>query len=68
MIVSSLFMCNVCCAQYKANVHCIPHAEYRRHFGYVTQTLAAGRWSVRIRSTSLAGNGSWTPHIYFDVG
>jgi len=46
---------------------CIPHQQFRRDGGYVTQTLAAGKWSLRIRSTSLAGNGSWTPRIYFDV-
>jgi len=54
-------------AQYKPDVDCIPHRQFRQHRGYVTQTLAAGQWSVRIRMTSLAGNGSWTKHVYFDV-
>jgi len=54
-------------AQYKPDVFCIPHRQYRQDHGYVTQTLAAGQWSVRVRATSLAGNGSWTPHVYFDI-
>jgi len=57
----------VCVVQYKPDVHCIQHQQFRRDRGYITRTLATGRWSVRIRSTSLAGNGSWTPHVYFDV-
>ena len=61
-----VLMCS-CLSQYKPDEFCIPHERFRRDHGYVTQRLAAGRWSVRIRSTSLASNSSWTPHVYFDI-
>ena len=35
--------------------------------GYVLNKLSPGDYSFRIRTTSLAGNGSWTPENNFQV-
>ncbi len=54
---------------------CIPHKLYRKlGDGYTLpspddaeSTLNTGNYTFQIRATSLAGNGSWTPHMYFYV-
>ncbi|XP_070542037.1 insulin-like peptide receptor [Ptychodera flava] len=46
-------------------IHCIPHKHYRAKKGYLLKGLAPGNYSVRVRSSSLAGNGSWTTPVFF---
>ncbi|XP_070542081.1 insulin-like peptide receptor [Ptychodera flava] len=46
-------------------IHCIPHKEYRANKGYLLEGLAPGNYSMRVRTSSLAGNGTWTAPVYF---
>ncbi|XP_059382831.1 insulin-like growth factor 1 receptor isoform X2 [Carassius carassius] len=46
---------------------CVSRQHYREHKGVKLSNLGAGNYSVRVRATSLAGNGSWTERIAFYV-
>ena len=56
-----------CFMKYKPDIYCIPRQQFRQNNGYKMQNLASGNWSFRIRATSLAGNGTWTPIRFFYV-
>lgn len=40
---------------------------YKINGGFITTDLGPGNWSYRIRTTSLAGYGPWTPEKYFFI-
>lgn len=40
---------------------------YEKNHGCRLRVGHPGNYSVRIRATSLAGNGSWTEPVYFSV-
>ncbi|XP_058870993.1 insulin receptor-like [Acipenser ruthenus] len=46
---------------------CVSRKSYATDQGYKLQVLHSGNYSIRIRATSLAGNGSWTEPAYFYV-
>ncbi|XP_066552011.1 insulin receptor b [Amia ocellicauda] len=47
--------------------HCISRKSYANDNGCKLRVLHPGNYSVRVRATSLAGNGSWTERTYFYV-
>ncbi|XP_069505328.1 insulin receptor [Ambystoma mexicanum] len=46
---------------------CVSGKEFSKEQGFRIRTHNPGNYSVRIRATSLAGNGSWTELYYFVV-
>uniref|UniRef100_A0A4X2JTI9 Tyrosine-protein kinase receptor n=1 Tax=Vombatus ursinus TaxID=29139 RepID=A0A4X2JTI9_VOMUR len=46
---------------------CVSRKHYAHEQGCRLRGLQPGNYTVRIRATSLAGNGSWTEHTYFYV-
>ncbi|KAJ8417577.1 hypothetical protein AAFF_G00224200 [Aldrovandia affinis] len=46
---------------------CVSRQNYRVHKGARLSNLGPGNYSVRVRATSLAGNGSWTEPVAFYV-
>uniref|UniRef100_A0AAY4BLE4 Tyrosine-protein kinase receptor n=1 Tax=Denticeps clupeoides TaxID=299321 RepID=A0AAY4BLE4_9TELE len=50
-----------------AKHECVSRQHYREHKGTRLANLASGNYSVRLRATSLAGNGSWTEPVFFYV-
>lgn len=55
----------------KKSTECIPYTLNRRKERYNShyiRNLSPGRYSLRIRSTSLAGDGAFSSVIYFSVG
>ncbi|KAM4809457.1 insulin receptor [Rhinophrynus dorsalis] len=46
---------------------CVSQKQYSLDKGAKLRGLAPGNYSVKIRATSLAGNGSWTELTYFHV-
>ncbi|GAB1866246.1 receptor protein-tyrosine kinase [Camponotus japonicus] len=53
----------------KKSTECIPYASRRQKYNnHYIKNLSPGRYSLRIRSTSLAGDGTFTNVIYFSVG
>ncbi|KAM9097937.1 insulin receptor isoform X1 [Sarcophilus harrisii] len=46
---------------------CVSRKRYANEQGCKFRVLQPGNYTVRIRATSLAGNGSWTEHTYFYV-
>lgn len=52
--------------QYKPTVECITRKQYMGWDGsYTLKNLQPGNYSLRLRATSLAGNGAYTPIKYF---
>ena len=47
--------------------HCVSRPSYDKVKGCKLRVGHPGNYSVRIRATSLAGNGSWTDYTYFFV-
>ncbi|XP_033839043.1 insulin receptor a [Periophthalmus magnuspinnatus] len=47
--------------------HCVSRNMYRQTRGAKLRVMYSGNYTVRIRATSLAGNGSWTEPTYFYV-
>lgn len=47
--------------------HCVSRKNYVSDGGCKLRVVHPGNYSVRIRATSLAGNGSWTDPAYFYV-
>lgn len=47
--------------------HCVSRRQFSKDGGCNLQVLQPGNYSVRVRATSLAGNGSWTEPTYFYV-
>ncbi|KAJ6664292.1 hypothetical protein lerEdw1_008511 [Lerista edwardsae] len=47
--------------------HCVSRLKFSNDGGCKLQGLQPGNYSVRVRATSLAGNGSWTEPTYFYV-
>ncbi|XP_051944822.1 insulin receptor a [Hippocampus zosterae] len=47
--------------------HCVSRSMYKATRGCKLRVMHAGNYTVRIRATSLAGNGSWTNPTYFYV-
>lgn len=46
---------------------CVSRITYEKNYGYRLRVGHPGNYSVRIRATSLASNGSWTEPAYFFV-
>ncbi|XP_056374073.1 insulin receptor isoform X1 [Hyla sarda] len=46
---------------------CVSQKQYLQDKGAKLRSLLPGNYSVRVRATSLAGNGSWTQTTYFYV-
>ncbi|KAG8185562.1 hypothetical protein JTE90_017566 [Oedothorax gibbosus] len=53
--------------EYKTLPVCITHLEYQKRNGYSLNDLLPGNYSLRLRATSLAGNGNWTTPVYFFI-
>ncbi|EZA49388.1 hypothetical protein DMN91_008927 [Ooceraea biroi] len=51
----------------KKSTECIPYRGRRQHSHYI-RNLSPGRYSLRMRSTSLAGDGAFSDTIHFSVG
>ncbi|XP_077580659.1 insulin receptor a [Stigmatopora nigra] len=47
--------------------HCVSRNMYKSARGCKLRVMHSGNYTVRIRATSLAGNGSWTEPTYFYV-
>ncbi|XP_061654340.1 insulin receptor a [Phyllopteryx taeniolatus] len=47
--------------------HCVSRNMYKTTRGCKLRVMHSGNYTVRIRATSLAGNGSWTEPTYFYV-
>ncbi|XP_034038276.1 insulin receptor a isoform X2 [Thalassophryne amazonica] len=47
--------------------HCVSRNAYKNSRGCRLRVVHSGNYTVRIRATSLAGNGSWTEATYFYV-
>ncbi|KAJ8408227.1 hypothetical protein AAFF_G00256410 [Aldrovandia affinis] len=47
--------------------HCVSKKNYELHGGCKLRVAHSGNYTVKIRATSLAGNGSWTEPSYFYV-
>ena len=47
--------------------YCVSRNTYRETRGCNLKVMHPGNYTVRIRATSLAGNGSWTEPTYFYV-
>lgn len=52
----------------KKSTECIPYTGRNKQYSHYIRNLSPGRYSLRMRSTSLAGNGAFTSVIYFSVG
>ncbi|XP_072753828.1 insulin receptor [Anoplolepis gracilipes] len=53
----------------KKSTECIPYTERKeRYNNHYIRNLSPGRYSLRMRSTSLAGDGAFTNVTYFSVG
>lgn len=53
----------------KKSTECIPYIGRReKYINYYIRNLSPGRYSLRMRSTSLAGDGAFTNIVYFSVG
>ncbi|KAE8632427.1 hypothetical protein XENTR_v10001545 [Xenopus tropicalis] len=48
-------------------ISCVSQKQYSTDKGAKLRVLTPGNYSVKIRATSLAGNGSWTEPAYFQV-
>lgn len=46
---------------------CVSGQMYKAQRGFRLTNLSPGNYSVRVRATSLAGNGSWTESVDFYV-
>jgi hypothetical protein len=55
--------------QVKPTLICITYAQYRDEGkgGHVLDKLEPGNYTFKLRATSLAGNGSWTDPVYFNI-
>lgn len=47
--------------------YCVSRNMYKASRGCRLKVMHPGNYTVRIRATSLAGNGSWTEPTYFYV-
>lgn len=52
----------------KKSTECIPYTGHKRKYNHYIKNLSSGRYSLRMRSTSLAGDGRFTNVIHFSVG
>ncbi|XP_012150893.2 insulin receptor isoform X1 [Megachile rotundata] len=53
----------------KKSTECIPYTSRKDAFnGYFLKNLVPGKYSLRVRSTSLAGDGAFSEVVYFSVG
>ncbi|XP_067137296.1 insulin-like peptide receptor [Centruroides vittatus] len=46
---------------------CITQLQYQQYKGYQLFNLDSGNYSLRLRATSLAGNGNWTSPFFFHI-
>ncbi|KAM9460573.1 insulin-like growth factor 1b receptor [Clarias gariepinus] len=46
---------------------CVSRQQYKDHRGVRLNNLGPGNYSVRVRASSLARNGSWTPPVALDI-
>lgn len=65
-LFSSLFRFSFL-SSYQEMHHCVSRPSYDKLKGCKLRVGHPGNYSVRIRATSLAGNGSWTDYTYFFV-
>lgn len=47
--------------------YCVSRKMYKKMHGCKLKVMHPGNYSVKIRATSLAGNGSWTQPSFFYV-
>lgn len=53
----------------RKSIDCIPYTgRNEKHNTHYIKNLSPGRYSLRIRSTSLAGDGAFSNMIYFSIG
>ncbi|KAL6267449.1 hypothetical protein P5V15_000525 [Pogonomyrmex californicus] len=53
----------------KRSTECIPYIGHKeKYISHYIRNLSPGRYSLRIRSTSLAGDGVFTNVVYFSIG
>ncbi|XP_043251642.1 insulin-like peptide receptor [Colletes gigas] len=53
----------------KKSTECIPHTGRKEKFNsYFIKNLSPGKYSLRMRSTSLAGDGVFSDMVYFTLG
>ncbi|XP_054277589.1 insulin-like peptide receptor isoform X2 [Macrosteles quadrilineatus] len=53
---------------YKPTVECITRLQFHNMSkSYILKNLGPGNYSVKVRATSLAGNGNYTESAYFDI-
>ncbi|TGZ47902.1 insulin receptor isoform X1 [Temnothorax longispinosus] len=53
----------------KRSTECIPYIGRReKYINHYIRNLSPGRYSLRMRSTSLAGDGTFTNVVYFSIG
>lgn len=57
---------HVCVCQTEKH-ECVSGQMYQAQRGIRLSNLSPGNYSVRVRATSLAGNGSWTETVDFYV-
>lgn len=51
----------------KKITECIPYTGRKERNSFFFKNLSPGRYSLRVRSTSLAGNGAFSETIYFSI-
>ncbi|XP_053330986.1 insulin receptor-related protein [Spea bombifrons] len=51
-----------------STVVCVSRQRFQKYKGAHLTLLQPGNYSARIRATSLSGNGSWTPTVFFVPG
>lgn len=53
----------------RKSTECVPHIGNKdKYINYYLKNLSPGKYSLRMRSTSLAGDGIFTNTVYFSVG
>lgn len=64
IIITALNCVSISVCVCQAEKHeCVSRQLYRSQQGVRLTNLSPGNYSVRVRATSLAGNGSWTPTL-----
>lgn len=46
---------------------CVSQRKYHEHSGYRLTNMESGNYTFQLAAVSLAGNGSYTPLMYFYV-
>lgn len=62
-LTSFLLFCLCVCVFQTEKHECVSGPMYQAQRGVRLSNLSPGNYSVRVRATSLAGNGSWTQSV-----